>query len=129
MLCGDIEYSPLFKQFYLQIFIAMSNWSGSRPLSSVTPSLLNPHQCFESYIEILQLWFPRPTSTYALVARRWGKCWGEPAQIPGSWPKWHLSWLAHQPSQTHAIRTSSPEASAVERAGLAQFELLTSVWL
>jgi len=32
----------------LQIFIAMKHWSGSGPLASVTPSILDPHQDFSS---------------------------------------------------------------------------------
>ena len=41
-VCHTVHLLPY--QPYLQIFIAMSHWSGLRPLVSGTPSLLNPYQ-------------------------------------------------------------------------------------
>lgn len=38
------QYIPLSTHLHLQMFIAMSHWSGSRPLASVTLSILDPHQ-------------------------------------------------------------------------------------
>ena len=64
---------PLSTHLYLQMFIAMSHWSGSRSLASVTPSILDPQGLLPIILllpcvmEILQLWisrihpFPRPS--------------------------------------------------------------------
>ena len=38
------KYNLLYTHLYLQMFIAISHWSGSRPLASATPSILNSHQ-------------------------------------------------------------------------------------
>jgi hypothetical protein len=38
------QYTLLSTLPYMQMFIAMSHWSGSRPLASVTLSILDPHQ-------------------------------------------------------------------------------------
>lgn len=47
------QYIPLPQQLNLQMFIAVSVWSGSRPLASITPSTLNPHWAPLGYSVIL----------------------------------------------------------------------------
>ena len=37
------QYTLLSTYLHSQIFVAMSHWSGSRPLVSATPSILDPH--------------------------------------------------------------------------------------
>ena len=37
------QYIPLSTHLHLQMFIAMSHWSGSRPLASATLSIVDPH--------------------------------------------------------------------------------------
>ena len=59
------QYTLLPTHLHLQMFIAMSHWSGSRPLASATPSILDPHQgcprkvCFANVIDIRHLWICR----------------------------------------------------------------------
>jgi len=56
------QYTLLPTHLHLQMFIAMSHWSGSRPLASATPSILGLHwyssklSCCGPVLWILQLW-------------------------------------------------------------------------
>lgn len=49
-LCCVTQYTPLSKQLYLEIFIAMSHWSVSRPLSFATASVPDLH--WDGYKEL-----------------------------------------------------------------------------
>ena len=102
------QYSPLSTHLHLQMFIAMSHWSGLRPLAPATPSILDPLRypvaavlCHE---DPAALDLQEPALLHALVLNRWGR----PAQSPGSGPRWQLSWSAHQLSCIHTTRVSSP---------------------
>ena len=60
------QYTPLSTHLHLQMFIAMSHWSGSRSLASVTiinigssPGLLPVDLLLPCVMEILQLWISR----------------------------------------------------------------------
>ena len=84
--CG-VSYSNVVcacwpKQLSLQMFITVSHWSGPRPLASATPSILTPHQG-SSHILLLpcdmEIFSHAPAAVH-----RWGRCWGEPTQNPGS---------------------------------------------
>lgn len=90
--------SVLSKQIYLQIFITMSHWSGLRPLTSATPSILSPLQdssqipccCPESWRTCAYI-FSGPAPLPTPIVYQWGRCWGRLTQGPGSGPGWKLS--------------------------------------
>ena len=57
------RYISLSTHLHLQMFIAASQWSGLRSLSSVTPSIFDPHWIsfwvLPCIMKILQLWLCR----------------------------------------------------------------------
>jgi hypothetical protein len=78
------------KQLYLQVFTAVSHWSGTKPLASATlllwvltgtplwyPAVVLCH-------EILQLWFCR-TVPFIQEVHKWGRCWGWVNSKPWIW--------------------------------------------
>jgi hypothetical protein len=85
------QYFPLSTHLHLQMFIAMSHWSGSRPLASLTPSILDAHpdssqlscccsvswrSCSFGTAGLALAWFP--------IIYKWYRCWGGTTQSPGS---------------------------------------------
>jgi hypothetical protein len=86
------QYTSLLKHLHLQMFIAMSHWSGLRPLSSATPSIVNPHwdssrtscRCPVSW----RCWgFEFAALTLSPAVHGLGRCWGGTSQSPGSGPE------------------------------------------
>jgi hypothetical protein len=70
VVCHTVYLLP--KQLYLQMFIAMNHWSGLRPLSSATLSILDPPKdsspiscLLPCVIESLKFWFCRTSPFYA----------------------------------------------------------------
>lgn len=60
--CGSVSHSTPFCPVSSthKMFITMSFWSGSRPLTSATPSILDPHGDLHSSLlpsDVLRLWF------------------------------------------------------------------------
>lgn len=73
----------------------MSHWSGSRPPASVTLSILDPHRdssriscCCPVSRRSYSFRSAGLTLSQAPAGHRWGRCWGGPAQSPGSGPGW-----------------------------------------
>jgi hypothetical protein len=117
--CHNVFYS-IIVCLLVQMFIAMSHWSGLRPLASATPSVLDPNQ---DYSQISCCW-PLSWRSYkfgsvgltpscALTVHRQGRCWGGPTQSPGSGLGWYLSWSACQLFCIHTSRESSPVSAAL----------------
>ena len=83
-VCHGVSHNtPFCPNTFLQMFIAVSHLSGSRPLASATLSILNPHwdssqiscccpvsqrSCSFGSVGLA----PSP----ALADGRWGRCWG-----------------------------------------------------
>jgi hypothetical protein len=108
-----VSTCPTVYSFVQTSLLARSQWSGLRPLASVTLSILDPHQdssllLLPCIMEILQLWicrtgpFMHPCSSLVENMFRWAvsELW--------IWPGWSLSYSACQPHCTHTTRTSSP---------------------
>lgn len=55
-------YTLLSTQLYVQIFITISHWSGSMPLASAPPSMLDPCQCLNSLVYSVVLSHGDPVS-------------------------------------------------------------------
>ena len=59
------QYARLSTLLYVQMFIVMHYWSGSKPLASATPPILDPHRgllldmLLPYVMEILQFWIFR----------------------------------------------------------------------
>lgn len=107
-----IQYALLSKQLYLQMFIAMSLWSGLRNLVSATLSILDSHldssqifcyypMSWRSYI------LGSATPSYSTAVCIWGRCWGGLTQSPRFGPGWELSWSFNHLSCTHTTSASS----------------------
>ena len=86
-------YTLLPKQLYLQMFIAMSHWSGSRPLDSATLSILDPHQdsswiscCCPVPWRSCSFGSIVPTLSHAPTVHRWGRCWAVPLTLTSPIP-------------------------------------------
>lgn len=90
VLCHTV-YILFFNQLGLQMFTAMSHWSSLRSLASATLSILNllwdsSWVCFSCPL----LWWFRssvsagPAFAHTPTIKRWGRCWSDPTQIPGS---------------------------------------------
>jgi hypothetical protein len=99
----------------LHMFIAMSHWSGSRPLASATLSILAPHQdsslisrCFLVSWRSCSFESAGLAPSWTPAVHQWGRCWDGQTQSPGSGPGWYLIWSAHQLCCTHTTRASSP---------------------
>ena len=112
------QYIPLSTHLYLQMFIAMSHWSGLRPLASATLSILDPYwdssqiSCccpvsWSSCVSGPAGWAP----SLAPAVHRWGGCWGGPTQSPGSGPGWQLSWSHGQLPCTRDRSPALPSSS------------------
>ena len=102
LVCHSVSYSiPLLFTLCLQIIIAMTHQSGTRPLASATLSILDPHWgssqlsccCPVSWRSFsFGCVGPCPLCTPAVHPRV--RCWGGPIQSPGSGPKRYLNWSA-----------------------------------
>lgn len=103
------------QQLSLQMFIAMNCWSGSRPLTCATSTILEPHQNSSG----IPCWCPKswrlhscgsagPVPSCAPPGPMWGGCWGVHTSSPGCGPGWQLclSVLWDQNPQTR-VRASS----------------------
>lgn len=70
------RYISLSTHLHLQMFIAASQWSGLRSLSSVTPSIFDPHWIsfwvLPCIMKILQLWLCRSGPFSDAISRRQG---------------------------------------------------------
>ena len=93
----------------------MRHRSGLRPLASATLSILDPYWdssliscCCPGSWRACGYGSGGPAPSHTPAVHRWGRCWGEPTQSPGSGPGWELSWSACQLSCTHTTRASSP---------------------
>jgi hypothetical protein len=115
------QYTFFSKQLNLQMFVAMSHWSGSSPLASATPSILDPHQDFSQLSSCCPVSWrscsfgsvgPVPSPTPEV--HRWGGCWDEPSQSPGSGRGWKLGLSFHLFPHAH---TTSPSSPALPRQG------------
>jgi hypothetical protein len=100
---------------YLQMFSAMSHWSGPRPSASATPSTLDPHEdscqtpcCCPVSKKSCSFGSAGLIPLHAPAVYRWGGCWGAPTQSPRDLGLgWKLSGSDHQLSYNHATRASS----------------------
>ena len=75
----------------LQMFIAMSHWSGLRPLASATLSILDPHQnsswiscCCPVSWRSCSFGSTGPSPSCAPGFHQWDRCRSGPRQSPGS---------------------------------------------
>lgn len=98
-VCHTVYLLP--KQVYLQMFIAMSHWSGLKLLAFATLSVLNPQLGLFSdilfiVIGILQLWVCRTGPFIHSSSSQIGYMWGRPTQSP-SWV-WVETELASLPA-------------------------------
>lgn len=79
----------LSKYLSLQMFVAVSHWTGSRLLASATLSILGPEWdsspllLLPCAMEILQLCFCKAMPSCFPEVLWWSKCRGEPTQSPG----------------------------------------------
>jgi hypothetical protein len=104
-------YIPLSTYLYLQMFIALSPWSGWRSLASVTLSILDPHQdssrlsfCWSVPLRFCSLGSAGLALSSIPTILRWYRFWSGLTQSSGSGPGWQLSWSLHHtvlPYQYH----------------------------
>ena len=111
--------------------IAMSPWSGSRPLASVIPSVPVPHQgssltfcCCPETWRSCSFGAAGPGPSHAPTVHRWVKCRGKPTQSPGSGSEWKLPALLgprHQGQFSHVTQercgTNSPKCCIWQGVG------------
>lgn len=129
------QHNLLPKQFYLQRVIAVSHWSGLRPLTSASLSILDPPRdssqkscCSPVSWRSFSCGSAGPAPSHAVTVHRWGGCWGGSTQNLELGPGRNLSWSACQISPVPRKFRGSP-AFTQQRAETALSISCSRGWL